>query len=311
MCNCKLCSSPCGEFSANSPLQQAYRVACPRCGEYEITDAAKDAYPEEFVGQHIYLLSALTHRSWDRRERFRIDAKLLTDRSEFETRVLSQCPRKVQAKVDVVLRFIADHSDHPGSNVRQQDITRDHLRLFCKDGPEVLLYVSHLLEQRLLDPVGGGNPPSEVKVAVAGWRRLEESEKPNIESRQAFVAMWFDGQLDTACADGIAKLEEDTGFKPLRIDMKQFNEKICDHIIAEIRRSRFLIADVTGHRQGVYFEAGFAMGLGLPVIWTCHKDHIEQCHFDTRQYNHITWETPVELREKLKDRIIATVGLPH
>ena len=58
---------------------------------------------------------------------------------------------------------------------------------------------------------------------------------------------------------------EDTGFRALRIDMKQFNEKICDHIIAEIRRSRFLIADVTGHRAGVYFEAGYAMGLGLPV----------------------------------------------
>jgi nucleoside 2-deoxyribosyltransferase len=120
--------------------------------------------------------------------------------------------------------------------------------------------------------------------------------------------MWFDGQMDSVFKDGILALEAETGFRMLPIDMKQFNEKICDQIVAEIRRSRFLIADVTGHRQGVYFEAGFAMGLGLPVIWTCREDQINECHFDTRQYNHITWKTPEELRDKLKNRILATIG---
>ena len=60
---------------------------------------------------------------------------------------------------------------------------------------------------------------------------------------------------------------------------------------ARIKRSRFLVADVTGGRQGVYFEGGFAKGLGLPVIWTCsHGTDAELkkwMHFDTRQYNHI------------------------
>ena len=40
----------------------------------------------------------------------------------------------------------------------------------------------------------------------------------------------------------------------------------------QIRKSKFLIADFTGQRGGVYYEAGFAYGLGLPVIWTCRKD---------------------------------------
>ena len=33
--------------------------------------------------------------------------------------------------------------------------------------------------------------------------------------------------------------------------------------MAEIRRSRFVVADYTGQVNGVYFEAGFALGLGL------------------------------------------------
>ena len=38
------------------------------------------------------------------------------------------------------------------------------------------------------------------------------------------------------------------------------------------------------------------------------RKHLEFIHFDTRQYNHIVWKNPVELREKLEKRIGAVVG---
>ena len=88
--------------------------------------------------------------------------------------------------------------------------------------------------------------------------------------------------------------------------------KIDDEIIAEIRRSKFLVADFTCEpgkvRGGVYFEAGFAMALPIPVIWTCAKKSFDDIHFDTRQYNHIVWNTPKELRTLLKGRIGAVIG---
>lgn len=80
-------------------------------------------------------------------------------------------------------------------------------------------------------------------------------------------------------------------------------EKICDKIQVDIKKSRIVIADVTENNSGVYYEAGFAQGLGIPVIWTCRKDKISEVHFDTRQYNHILWESKEELYEKLKVRI--------
>ena len=91
------------------------------------------------------------------------------------------------------------------------------------------------------------------------------------------------------------------------MDLKEHNEKICDAIIAEIRKSKFVVTDFTGHRGGVYFEAGYALGLGLPVIWTCSKDDLDGSNFDTRQYNHIVWESDEELFEKLRRRIEATI----
>jgi nucleoside 2-deoxyribosyltransferase len=69
------------------------------------------------------------------------------------------------------------------------------------------------------------------------------------------------------------------------IRTKEHANKIDGEIIAEINRLTFMIADFTGHRGGVYFEAGIAMGLNVPVIWTCRKDDIANLHFGIRQYN--------------------------
>ncbi len=88
--------------------------------------------------------------------------------------------------------------------------------------------------------------------------------------------------------------------------MREHNGKIDDLIIAEIRKSGLLVADFTGQRGGVYFEAGFAMGLGIPVICTCRNDDVEKLHFDTRQYNHIVWTDAADLKEKLQLRIEAS-----
>jgi nucleoside 2-deoxyribosyltransferase len=72
-----------------------------------------------------------------------------------------------------------------------------------------------------------------------------------------------------------------------------------------------LVADFTCEpdkiRGGVYFEAGFAMGLGIPVFWTV-RDTTKDIHFDTRQYAHIVWKDAADLRKQLADRIAAVIG---
>lgn len=156
--------------------------------------------------------------------------------------------------------------------------------------------------------MGGAN----IKVLVAGYEWLDELSRTIALSTQGFVAMWFDPTMDGIHLEGIAAGIADAGYLPLRIDRKAHNNKIDDEIIAEIRRSRFLVADFThgdgGPRGGVYYEAGFAHGLGIPVIFTVRADMISQAHFDTRQYAHILWTDAADLRKKLADRISATIG---
>lgn len=159
-------------------------------------------------------------------------------------------------------------------------------------------------------PMGSGS----IALSTKGWMRYEELQKSAGEGTQAFVAMWFAPEMtkifDGPISDGIRA----AGWRPFRVDRKEHNDKIDDQIIAEIRRSRFVVADFTtteakGQRGGVYFEAGFAFGLGLQVIYTCQKEALPFVHFDNRQYNFIDWSTSEELAERLRHRIEATIGI--
>jgi hypothetical protein len=73
--------------------------------------------------------------------------------------------------------------------------------------------------------------------------------------------------------------------------------------------SSLSISDVTFATTRAYLEAGYALCMGRPVIWTCRSDRQAQdMHFDTRQYNHMLWENSADLREQLYYRVVATIG---
>ena len=69
-------------------------------------------------------------------------------------------------------------------------------------------------------------------------RIRELKSKAAGDQAQAFVAMWFDPSRNKFY-DAMDRATKDAGFdKCLRIDNKETNNKICDEIIAEIRKSQ-------------------------------------------------------------------------
>ena len=181
------------------------------------------------------------------------------------------------------------------------------------DRHEVSFLLGYLEEQGWLK-----KPHREMKdkfiLTVEGYARLAELDNVATDSSQGFVAMWFDDSMKDTYEIGIRPGIEDAGYEARRIDRIEHINKIDDEIIAEIRRSRFVVADFThgdtGARGGVYYEAGFAHGLNIPVIFTCREDILMDIHFDTRQYNHIAWDSGKleEFRKELADRISAVIG---
>jgi nucleoside 2-deoxyribosyltransferase len=137
---------------------------------------------------------------------------------------------------------------------------------------------------------------------------LDAVARSPVLSHQGFVAMSFADELKRAWTVGIEPAIREAGYAPYRVDNDPHIDRIDAKITAKIRESKFLVADVTGQRQGVYFEAGLANGLNLPVFWCVRDDDLPNVHFDTRQYRHIVWKTEEELAVELRNLLVAVLG---
>jgi len=163
---------------------------------------------------------------------------------------------------------------------------------------------------------------SGYSITPKGFERAEQLLNSNIESTSVFVAIQFSDDLLEAFREAIKPACEDCGFDALIISDKSHNNGITDEIIVEIKKSKFVIVDFTYNNNGAYWEAGYAQGLGRPIIRCCKKEWFDgktknvdsngtiqevpnNLHFDVRHYNTIIWEDYDDFAVKLKNNIRA------
>jgi nucleoside 2-deoxyribosyltransferase len=280
------------------PAGDFWFIDCPFCRGFEIDDAAIGLVgSEKFLGRR-YVLTAAVRRAADANRVLRLTESNLE--TLIEDVIVPKSPIDV---ADAVLLHIA------GKVVDfavPEPIKPSDYPLFVLKSIDEFAAVIRMIEELgwvRRDYANDWNPALTAK----GWQHVSDLRDKKPLTRQAFVAMSFAPDLKSAYTDGIRPALRETGYSPMRIDELQHNDKIDDKIVAELRRSGLLVADFTGHRGGVYFEAGYGLGRGIPVIWSCRVDEVEKAHFDTRQFNHLTWTTPADLREKLSNRIRATL----
>ncbi len=230
-------------------------------------------------------------------------------------------PLPVPARADRLLRYLANKFSVIGSPVTSllnDDIYYEMLAWSESANERELLFLAdYLVKREWVDKSRNNNGVFMSTVTVDGYARVAELDAKNNDSLQGFVAMWFPDKnnkdydcIKKAYDEGIDLGIRQAGYDPLKINDLPHNDQITDKIISEIRRSKFLVADFThgdtGVRGGVYYEAGFARGYNIPVIFTCRKDFFDKpgaIHFDIQQQNFILWTSPEDLREKLKNRI--------
>lgn len=212
----------------------------------------------------------------------------------------------VSEKQRLLLQWVARHSRHPGDVVRVQPHF-DWPVVRAASSEEFSFHLSGAVERNFLR-VKEGDGAVLAEMTTLGWQQLDRTASEFVYEDMAFVAMAFSAELDDAWKHGLAVGIERAGYRPHRVDSLPHIERIDQKIIGDIRASRFVVADVTLHRAGVYFEAGYAMALGRPVVWSVRADELEKTHFDTRQFSHIVWSSPADLASQLEGVIAGVVG---
>lgn len=86
-----------------------------------------------------------------------------------------------------------------------------------------------------------------------------------------------------------------------RIDDQNSNDPITDRMLESIRLAEFVIVDLTHERPNVYYEAGYAQGLGKTPIYVAKID--TDLHFDLKDYPVIFFENMRNLKTLLEERM--------
>lgn len=315
MITCPLCGSQQAKINKVEELNSCYEVKCKTCGDFRINDQAKLKLDTKEYRNNKAKLSAFIMK----RKILNVDeSSIITIFPEKPIEEISnhlvlsldeiicQFPTIMSERINQALINLTLESKFPGHKILISNRSYPVLFASTKNTEEILFILKSLQEKGHIHGIVD-TLPTEIKVSSKGWDRVHElNHGLNGESKQGFIAMSFNADLDTA-SGVISDAISDAGYEPMRIDNKHHNNRIDSEIIAEIRRSKFVVADVTQHRNGVYYEAGYAQGLGIPVIWTCSKKDFNNLHFDTRQINHIKWENEEQLYKELYNRIRATI----
>lgn len=188
--------------------------------------------------------------------------------------------------------------------------------LYIEHYDEVALYFRELEALGWLE-VKFNNPendeiglPLEYRLTYKGLKHYIDMMEDGPMSRNCFIAMSFGGNpLIASIRMTIRHVLTELRYTPLLVDEVhlQSDQTINDGIIALIKRSKFAVCDFTEQKNGVYFEAGYAAGRKMPVIYTCHVDHFKQSHFDTNHFAHIVYTDVDDLAVKLKNKIEAWI----
>ena len=346
---CSFCKhSTTNEYFSDS---DGHKYACPRCGLIDINGTMLtqlNKFESDF-----WFISSYSRKQSDNG----LDTKIYSSKDIWEIvqESKSLCPQNSIEAQNRLILYIGDNAQLIGSWVKYDEDLDVKLHIQFS---ELQYLIKSLYELKILElnnysmnAFVNGNPvlPSEqynIKLSLKGYEKYERLKTSNYDSKNIFVAMWFSDNTKQLRA-AIKGAVEASGFNPIIIDEKHYTGSIMDYVLNSIKISKFAIADFTvipeyktediedeksdeykikgGTRGGVYYEAGFAKGLGLKVIHTCKNDHDskKRLHFDVEQENTIFWNdkdledlnvrkiterkdklSPKNFAEKLYDRII-------
>lgn len=279
-------------------------LECNRCGKFTITRTAAQLAKQRSLGTK--LSAWIRERSESGSDVPEINSETLKD-------VEQALPSyRVSEKQLLLLRAFERKTDFPGQRL---DVVPhlDYPLAWASGEKEFVYLLRNMIERGLVRRADGPEDLNdsfvfEMEITSSGWDYLDVQSRQAVISDQVFVAMSFSPELTPAWVDGIQPALLKANFRPYRVDAVPHIDRIDAKIITEIKNSRFVVADVTQQRAGVYFEAGYALALGLPVFWCVREDDLANVHFDTRQYNHIVWQNEQHLSEQLYLFIMAIVG---
>jgi hypothetical protein len=275
---CLICRSP---ASVRSQLTYSDVENCPRCGNYRVERIAIDDVPLPLTDIKKIAVTSYFVRKLQSGKRPILSREFFDEISKQELPSPSDL-------ADNLLLFIAERwGNRPGATLSVPHTDPSFASAIGAVDQEDVLWAARELDTEKLIKGEWLGHFANGHITGSGWRRIEQLRRAHIASRYAFFARKFaNTDLDRVYAECLKPAVKQTGYELKPVTPKAGH---IDAIIEnEIRRCRFLIADLSDDNAGAYWEAGFAEGLGKPVIYICREG--VTTHFDTNHRQTVRWD---------------------
>lgn len=312
---CPICNS---EVQKPKPLltndQHLENYTCLRCGSYYL-NSYMESYIPHLLQNDNSKIAILSHWIRTEYEANRPDdrgrTKMIILNKDLVESIIKNPPPNPTEKANNIIRWLGEHLHEHGKVIPLKPMQHQSI-MGALTPNEFMWIIKFLIDTGVLEGTLTLDPQANVTLTFEGWKYYEELKKGATDSRKAFMAMKYgDEQMDKIVDEILKPAVEETGFDLLKLVDRPKAGLIDDRLRVEIQTSRFLIADLTHENAGAYWEAGYAEGLGKPVIYTCEKGKFEEqkTHFDTNHHLTVVWDAndPSEAAEELKATIRATL----
>ena len=292
---CPVCSTTPAEVGGWGPL---VRVKCQRCGDFALSNSLGQDLPE-FIGRYPVRAALMSHTI---RRMQRQGQQVTIHPSTVETYWNRGHLPAAKEQADDLIIWIGDNQPDNATGARAHELALD--AWIGAALPKVAGNASGLrwlltsLEPNPAVPrlfvYNSAKGSANFQLTLEGWERYAALKRAQNDSRTAFMAMKFgDSELDAVVENCFKPAVKRTGFELRILTDQQKAGLIDDQIRAALVSARFVVADLTHGSFGAYWEAGFADGRALPVIYTCKRAEwqMAKTHFDTNHMTTVLWNS--------------------
>jgi len=309
-----------GAFLKPASVMEAgggYRVDCPACGSFAVGEEAWDDFLDPQSGPGSKLTSV---------QRARISHRL---------RVASRdgSAKKPKLSEDFVSRFIADGYPGPtpaeqadaiievvgdsvaATGARMRSLPDDLYAVVGAPNPALANELAIELAERgllvgsPLQTIGAPSSLMHVGLTLSGWDKYQAAKQGRLSGNYGFIAMKFGVEELDRYVERIMKPAIKVGIGYDIVSMRDVPRAgVIDNIMrAQIRDSAFVLAELTHDNSGAYWEAGYAEGLGKPVVYLCQRQKFDEAktHFDTNHCTTVLWSPGEE--QLFSQELVATL----
>lgn len=266
---------------------------CSPDGSYSLlreSQAAIYSLPHQKKRDMLHLISAYIRELTD------CGGKVELSAEQLESIVNSpDIPIAIEEKGGRLLQYLQRHSGGPGEPVVIHPLSGNFNLTYSPNMQEMVYIMDKLSSERMLIREG-----TAFKLTEKGWNEATARAGGKKLKPCAILIPDFEA-LRTEWQDLLPKIEQ-YGYLPHLISNSQTQnrETVTLELISD---SKLILADLTGQSPEVYFLAGYALGLKIPVIWTVSSKEADSLPLKLKEIRPIVRDTMEELAVILQQRL--------